>query len=84
MPDAETRDRRLSAPPVGRHAPARDDRHGAGLRPALLIADEPTTALDVTVQAQILALLAKLQRETGIAVLLITHNLASSRQIATA
>ncbi len=43
--------------------------------PALLIADEPTTALDVTVQAQILELLRTLQRETGMAVVLITHDL---------
>ena len=43
--------------------------------PQLLIADEPTTALDVTIQAQILDLLGELQRETAIAVLLITHNL---------
>jgi peptide/nickel transport system permease protein len=43
-------------------------------RPKLLIADEPTTALDVTVQAEILALLRRLQRETGMAILLITHN----------
>jgi dipeptide transport system ATP-binding protein len=45
-------------------------------RPRLLIADEPTTALDVTVQAQIMALLAKLQREQGMALILITHDLA--------
>lgn len=43
--------------------------------PELIIADEPTTAVDVTIQAQILDLLLKLQRERGIAILLITHNL---------
>jgi oligopeptide/dipeptide ABC transporter ATP-binding protein len=43
--------------------------------PELLIADEPTTALDVTIQAQILALLASLQAQMGMAVLFITHNL---------
>ena len=44
-------------------------------RPSILIADEPTTALDVTIQAQILELLKRLQRELGMAVILITHDL---------
>ena len=50
--------------------------------PGMLIADEPTTALDVTIQAQILDLLAKLQAETGMSVLLITHDLGVVAQIA--
>ncbi|WP_332712666.1 ABC transporter ATP-binding protein [Pelagibacterium mangrovi] len=50
--------------------------------PQLLIADEPTTALDVTIQAQILDLLAKLQRERGMAMLFITHNLGVVAEIA--
>ena len=50
--------------------------------PDLLIADEPTTALDVTVQAQILALLTELKREMGMALLLITHDLGIVRKMA--
>jgi peptide/nickel transport system permease protein len=51
-------------------------------RPVLLIADEPTTALDVTVQAQILDLLAELGRETGTAMIFITHSLGVVAEIA--
>ncbi|WFU11330.1 ABC transporter ATP-binding protein (plasmid) [Rhizobium sp. CB3090] len=50
--------------------------------PTLLIADEPTTALDVTIQAQILDLLLRLQRERGMAMLFITHNLGVVAEIA--
>ncbi|APO68774.1 oligopeptide ABC transporter ATP-binding protein [Rhizobium gallicum] len=50
--------------------------------PVLLIADEPTTALDVTIQAQILDLLLKLQRERGMAMLFVTHNLGVVAEIA--
>lgn len=50
--------------------------------PSLLIADEPTTALDVTIQAQILALLKKLQRETGTSILIITHDLGVVAEMA--
>ncbi len=51
-------------------------------KPDLLIADEPTTALDVTIQAQILELLASLQQDMGMAILLITHNLGVVAQFA--
>ena len=51
-------------------------------KPRLLIADEPTTALDVTIQAEILALIDRLKRETGMAVLFITHDMAVVAQMA--
>ncbi|MBP7829779.1 MAG: ABC transporter ATP-binding protein [Kiritimatiellae bacterium] len=51
-------------------------------RPKLLVADEPTTALDVTIQAELMDLLARLQAELGMAVLLITHNLGIVARIA--
>ena len=50
--------------------------------PALLIADEPTTALDVTIQAQILELIQEIQRDTGVAVLFITHDMGVVAEIA--
>lgn len=50
--------------------------------PKLLIADEPTTALDVTIQAEILSLIAELQKETGTAVIFITHDMGVVAQIA--
>jgi oligopeptide/dipeptide ABC transporter ATP-binding protein len=52
-------------------------------RPTLLIADEPTTALDVTTQTQILELMRKLQQEDGMAIMLITHDLGVVAEMAT-
>ena len=51
------------------------------IRPKLLLLDEPTTALDVTIQAQILELLKKLNRESGISMLFISHNLNVVRKL---
>jgi oligopeptide transport system ATP-binding protein len=54
---------------------------GVSCAPALLIADEPTTALDVTIQAQVLALIRQLARELGMAVLLVSHDLGIVSQM---
>jgi oligopeptide/dipeptide ABC transporter ATP-binding protein len=54
---------------------------GIACVPTLLIADEPTTALDVTIQAQVLALIRRLCRETGVAVLLVSHDLGVISQM---
>jgi ABC-type dipeptide/oligopeptide/nickel transport system ATPase component len=51
-------------------------------RPELLIADEPTTALDVTIQAQVLGLIRSLQREIGCSVLIVTHDFGVVAQMA--
>jgi oligopeptide/dipeptide ABC transporter ATP-binding protein len=54
---------------------------GVSCLPSLLIADEPTTALDVTIQAQVLALIRQLAREIGMAVLLVSHDLGIISQM---
>ena len=86
--------RRVGIPDPERRARAYPHELSCGMRqrvmiaiaianaPSLLIADEPTTALDVTIQAQILTLLADLQRERGIALLFITHSLPVVAEIA--
>ena len=64
-PAARPAGRRLPAPVLRRHAPAGDDRHGDGPEAGADHRDEPTTALDVTVQAQVLELINRFQHEFG-------------------
>jgi peptide/nickel transport system ATP-binding protein len=90
---AEEELRRLDIPDPGRAMMRYPHEFSGGMRqraliataliasPALVIADEPTTALDATVQAQILAVLARLNRERGVAVILISHDLAVVSEI---
>ncbi len=86
--------RKVSVPDPVRRLDAYPHQLSGGLRqriviamalandPALIIADEPTTALDVTIQAQILALIGALQAETGAAMILITHDLGVVAEVA--
>ena len=76
IPDPALRARSYPHEPVGRHAPALMIAAALVGEPKLLLADEPTTALDVTVQAQILQLLKELQRELGLSMIFITHDLS--------
>ena len=61
---------------------SRSTRRDRDERPSLLLADEPTTALDVTAQIQIILLLRRLQRELGMAVIFVTHDVGVSVEIA--
>jgi len=80
IPEPKQRAKEYPHPAVGRHAPARDDRDALACNPRVLIADEPTTALDVTIQAQILDLILDLQKKLGTAVVLITHRPRGGRR----
>ena len=75
------RQRAMIAMALASHDPSAEG-NGAASVPRLLIADEPTTALDVTVQKQILELLARLRRDLGLALLFITHDLGVVAQVA--
>ena len=81
-PRSRRRAEPLPAPVLGWAAAADRDRGRAGLRPADPLADEPTTALDVTVQAGVLHLLRDLASRDGLAVLLVTHDLGVMSAVA--
>ena len=82
IPESEAPRQRLSASVLRRHAAARDDRDGAVVPSKLLIADEPTTALDVTIQAQILDLLQDMKSRFGMSIMLITHAMGVVAEVA--
>ena len=71
----------LPAPGLRRPAAARHDRDGACSEPDLIVFDEPTTALDVTTQIDVLAAIKDAIRDTGVAALYITHDLAVVAQV---
>ena len=75
IPSPADRPAFLPARVLGRYASTHHDRYGDCERPRVLIADEPTTALDVTIQAQVLEVMQKAQEETGAATIMITHDL---------
>jgi len=79
LPHPQRATGRLSPSALGRAAPRVRSRSRSRASRKVLVADEPTTALDVTIQAQILALLDDLEERLGMATLLITHDMASSR-----
>ena len=82
IPDAELRMKQIPEELSGGMRQRAMIAMALACKPDLLIADEPTTALDVTIQAQIQALLKELQREEGMAILLITHDLGVAAEMA--
>ncbi len=82
IPDAARRLFCVAAPVLGGHAPARRHRHRHSDRPKLIICDEPTTALDVSIQAQILTEMRGLARDLGTAMIWISHDLATVSSLA--